>query len=392
MKYKTKKRFAIFSMVLVVLYFLVTLIAPPLLDKGQNKTIEETTKVSNEAKILYNNLDFVGDLHCDALLWDRDLSKENDYGHVDFQRMSNSNVAFQAFTIVTKSPKGHNFEKTDGEAFDNITLLSILQGQSVTNWFSLFNRAMYQCNKLKGYARAYNDNFILIEKKDDLLTLLKKRATNKKIIGGIIGLEGGHCLEGEIENFLKLYDNGVRMLGLSHFFDNKLGGSAHGIEKGGITEFGKKVLGEMQKRNMILDIAHTSDKMISDIIKTYNGPIVSSHTGVDGVIESYRNLSDEQLKLLAKKDALIGVAFFPGAIGNDGIRGIVKTMKHVKELIGVEHVALGSDFDGSVTTPIDVTGYQYIVEEMLQQNFSKREIEMIMGENLKNFLLKNLPN
>lgn len=385
-----KKKIIITSVILLLVYFLTVLIAPPLLDTSQNKTTWNVAELSNEAKELYEKLDFVGDLHSDALLWDRDLSKKSKRGHVDFHRMSENNVAFQVFTIVTKSPKGHNFESTDGNTFDNITLLSILQGKSVYNWFSLFNRAVYQCNKLKSYADAYDKNFIILREKKDLVDLLNKRKKDKKVIGGLIGIEGGHCLEGKIENVSKLYSSGVRMFGVSHFFDNKLGGSAHGIEKGGITEFGKQVLKEMEERNMILDIAHTSDKMIRDILKLYKGPIVSSHTGVDGVKESYRNLSDEQLKSLAKREALIGIAFFSEAIGDTEIKGIVKTMKYVKELIGVEYLSLGSDFDGSVTTPIDVTGYSYLVDEMLQQNFTEKEIEMIMGGNLKKFLLKNL--
>jgi len=108
-------------------------------------------------------------------------------------------------------------------------------------------------------------------------------------------------------------------------------------------------------------------------------------------MDSFRNLSDQHLQLIAQKGGIVGIAFFPGAIGERGIVGIVEAMKYTKELIGVNYIALGSDFDGSVTTPFDVTGYPYLVEEMLRQGFTKAEIRGIMGENLKQFLLKNLP-
>lgn len=377
--------------ILFLIYFLFTLIASPIIDKSFNTVVPPNNyTVSQKANDLYQRLDFVGDLHCDALLWNRNLTKQQDYGHVDFPRMQKSNVAFQAFTIVTKSPKGQNFETNSAEAPDNITSLSIGQGQHPSTWFSLVNRAIYQCKKLHKFAANYNDQFIVIKSKTDVETLLQKRATDKSVIGGLLGIEGGHCLEGDIKNLQKIYDAGVRMLGPTHFFDNEMGGSAHGLEKGGLTEFGFEVLQEMERKNMIIDVAHSSDRAVDDILQHYKGPILSSHTGVDGTMDSYRNLSDRHVKEIAQKNGLIGIAFFPGAIGNKGIVGIVDAMKYTKELIGAKYIALGSDFDGSVATPFDVTGYPYLVEEMLRQGFSEKEIRGILGENLKLFLLENL--
>jgi len=378
--------------ILFLLYYLFTIIATPIIEQSLNKVSPpKGYTITPAAQDLYNSLDFVGDLHSDALLWGRDLNTKKDYGHVDFPRMRESNVAFQAFTIVTKSPKGQNFESNSADATDNITGLSIGQGQSPSTWFSLINRATYQCKKLHQFAAASNDKFILVKSKKNLETLLEKRATDKTIIGGLLGVEGGHCLEGDIQNLQKIYDAGVRMLGPTHFFDNELGGSAHGLKKDGLSEFGFKVLKEMEQKNMIMDVAHASDKMVDDILQHYKGPILSSHTGVDGTMDSFRNLSDQHLQLIAQKGGIVGIAFFPGAIGERGIVGIVEAMKYTKELIGVNYIALGSDFDGSVTTPFDVTGYPYLVEEMLRQGFTKAEIRGIMGENLKQFLLKNLP-
>ena len=169
-----------------------------------------------------------------------------------------------------------------------------------------------------------------------------------------------------------------------------MGGSAHGVKRGGLTEFGQEVLKKMAEKNMILDVAHSSVKVIDEVLQSYNGPILSSHTGVQGTVMSPRNLSDKQLKLIANKGGLIGIGYFPGAIGPRGTKGIVDAMMYTKNLIGINHVTLGSDYDGSVTVPFDTTGLGILVDEMLKQGFTNAEIKAIMGGNLKRFLLEHL--
>ena len=378
--------------VLVITYLAFTLIAPLyIINKYNATTLPKPYTPSTQAQTLFQSLEFVGDLHCDALLWKRDLTKESGMGHVDFPRMQKGNVAFQAFTIVTKSPAGQNFTKNSSESFDMITALSLGQGQKINTWFSLVNRALYQCQKLQKFAKKYDNKFIIVKNKTDFINLLDRRAKDKSVIGGLLGIEGGHCLEGEISNFNKIYAAGVRMMGPAHFFDNALGGSAHGVEREGLTAFGYEVLEKMADKNMIIDVAHSSVKVIDDILKTYKGPILSSHTGVQGTHPSPRNLSDQHLQQIASKGGLIGIGYFRGAIGDGGIPAIVRAMTYTKNLIGVEHVTLGSDYDGSVTVPFDTTGLALLVEEMIKQGYSDKEVRLIMGENLKSFLLANLP-
>ena len=380
--------------ILLVLYFLFTLIAPPIVDADKNNTTYKEAypaAVSEQAKTLVNEMEFIGDLHCDALLWNRKLYKQYDYGHVDFPRMREGNVAFQAFTIVTKSPAGQNFQENSSESFDMITALSIGQGQSPTTWFSLMNRALYQCKKLHRHSKKDKKGVIVVKSKSDLTQLITERQAGKETLGGMLGVEGGHCLEGKLENLSKLYEAGVRMLGPTHFFDNEMGGSAHGEERKGLTDFGRSVMQEMEQRNMIMDLAHSSETIVDEVLAAYNGPILTSHTGVDGTYPSSRNLSDKHLLGIAEKEGLIGIAYFPGAIGSNGLSGIVKAMVYVKALIGVEHLALGSDFDGSVTTPFDVRGMPMLADEMLKAGFTEAEIRAVFGENLQRFLMKWLP-
>ncbi len=377
---------------LALIYFATTLIVPVQYDKALNKTMAlPPYSVSAEAQALYNSLDFVADLHCDALLWSRDLTKKNSVGHVDFPRMQQVNMALQAFTIVTKSPAGQNFSKNSADAFDNITLLSFLQGRPITSWFSLFRRSVYQSRRLHVFAEDYNDKFIVVKSGADLERLIAARKENKNIVGGFLGIEGAHCLEGKLENLDKLYAEGVRMIGPTHFFDNELGGSAHGITKGGLSDFGHQVIDRMDELGMIIDVAHAAPAMIDDILEQTTQPILVSHTGVRGTKDNIRNLSDDHIRRIAANGGLIGVGFFKGAVNTPLTEGIVEAMKHVKSIAGVECIALGSDYDGAATVPFDVTGLPLLVEEMLKEGFTEYEIRAIMGENVKRYLLKQLP-
>ena len=378
--------------VLALIYFATTLIVPVQYDKALNKTMAlPPYSVSAEAQALYNSLDFVADLHCDALLWSRDLTKKNSVGHVDFPRMQEVNMALQAFTIVTKSPAGQNFSKNSADAFDNITLLSFLQGRPITSWFSLFKRSVYQSRRLHDFAKNYNDEFIVVKSGADLERLIAARKENKNIVGGFLGIEGAHCLEGNLENLDKLYAEGVRMIGPTHFFDNEIGGSAHGITKGGLSDFGHQVIDRMDELGMIIDVAHAAPTMIDDILEQTTRPILVSHTGVRGTKDNIRNLSDDHIRRIAANGGLIGVGFFKGAVNTPLTEGIVEAMKHVKSIAGVECIALGSDYDGAATVPFDVTGLPLLVEEMMKQGFTESEIRAIMGENVKRYLLDQLP-
>ena len=244
---------------------------------------------------------------------------------------------------------------------------------------------------LHKFAEKSDGRFHVIHNKNELNSFLEMRKANRNLACGYLGVEGGHCLEGKIENVDGLWNAGVRMMGPTHFFDNELGGSAHGISGEGLTDFGKEVVKRMNELGMIIDVAHSSEATIDDVLDLTTKPVLTSHTGVKGMLNSPRNLSDQHIISIANTGGLIGVAFFAGAIGDESPETIVKNMKYVKDLVGYQHVALGSDYDGSVATYFDCTGFSLLVEEMLKQGFSEEEIRGIMGENLKTFLLKNLP-
>ncbi|HAZ24846.1 MAG TPA: peptidase M19 [Algoriphagus sp.] len=345
--------------------------------------------VSDEAQAFYDSLDFIADLHCDALLWGRDLTERGDRGHVDFPRMREANVAFEMFTIVSKSPSGQNMQQNSAETFDNITPLTIVKGESPFNWFSLINRTLSQSSDLNDFI-SKDGRTIFIQSKADLQKLLTLRAEDKNTIGAMLGIEGAHALEGDLLNIDRVFEAGVRMIGPTHFFDNELGGSAHGESGDGLTEFGKAAVRRMNDLGIFVDLAHSSPAIVDDVLAISTQPVIVSHTGVRAVLDSQRNLSDEQIKKIAEKGGIIGVAFFDMAVGEPELPNIIASIKHIRDLVGIEYVALGSDYDGSVAVPFDITGLPLIVEGLLKEGFTKTEIRAVMGENVKEFFLKNL--
>lgn len=375
---------------LAILYVLVINFLPPIIDKRMNKSILQAPyKASDAAQKLFDSLEFVADLHCDALLWKRNLNKKHDYGHVDIPRLIEGNVALQAFTIVSKVPFGINF-KSNATASDMLKIHTPAVGRMPTAWFNVTNRALAQCSELKSFAEKSDGKFRILYSSGDMQTYLNDRSKNKKITAGFLGLEGLHPLDGKLENIDILYDAGVRMMAPVHFQDNEMGGSAHGEHKGGLSDFGKKAIEKIASKKIILDVAHSSPEMLDDIFALYKKPIITSHTGVKGTCDSERNLSDKHLKAIAASGGLIGIALFEGAVCGNDAAATAKAMKYAVDLVGAEHVALGSDYDGAVTAPFDITGLVLLVDAMLKEGLSSEQIKLIMGENVRKFWLTNL--
>lgn len=359
-------------------------------DDGINPIVEhEPYVISEEARLLHESLT-VADLHADSLLWRRNLLKRNNRGHVDVPRLIEGNVALQVFTIVSKSPEGQNYEKNRADS-DRITLLTWINGWPWRTHGSLKERALFQAEKLHKFAAKSEGRLRVIKSRADLDAYLKDRESNPEITAGVLGIEGAQVLEGELANLESMAAAGFRLMGLTHFFDNEVGGSAHGIEQGGLTELGRKVVKEMEERHMIVDLAHASPAVIDDVLAMATRPVLVSHTGVKGTYDSPRNLSDAHIDAIAEAGGVIGIGYWDGAVGEPTLEAIVKAMSYVKERVGVEHVALGSDYDGTIEAPFDTSELAAITHALLEAEFSKEEIALIMGENVIRFLREHLP-
>jgi membrane dipeptidase len=381
-----------FVMLIVVAVFSLSLaLGPGKLEESMNIVKpHEPYAISKAALELHKTL-VIGDMHADSSLWKRNLLQRYDRGHVDIPRMREGNQAVQMFTSVTKSPSGQNYDKNSASAGDNITFLVMLQAWPTDTWSSLTARALFQAQKLHTMAAQAPNEFMLILNANDLKTLLARRANDDTIVGGLLGTEGSHALDGSLANIDVLYDAGFRMMSLQHFFDNKLGGSLHGESGEGLTEFGRQAVDRMINKGIMIDVSHSAPQVVWDVLARSNTPLIVSHTGFYGHCESARNISDELMQEIAAGGGIIGVGYWDAAVCDATPKGIVSAIRYGIDLVGEDHVALGSDFDGSVAAPFDTSELAALTQEMLNQNFTETEIRKVMGENMMRYLATNLP-
>tara|TARA_R110000851_G_scaffold5304_16_gene22063 strand:- start:340 stop:1596 length:1257 start_codon:yes stop_codon:yes gene_type:complete len=336
-------------------------------------------EISAEAQRLHDSLMIV-DLHGDTLLWQRKITDSVNYGHIDLKRMQEGNVGLQIFSSVTKTPRGQNYDSNSADT-DNITMLAIAQLQPMRTWFSLLERQLYHAQKLDRAVKDSAGALAKISNSADVDGLVEFRARNRRPIGVLFSAEGLQTLEGKRENLQKLYDSGMRMAGLVHFFDNELAGSMHGEKKGGLTKFGRTIIRDMEQKGMIVDIAHSSHATVADILKMARRPVVSSHGGVQAVCGVNRNLTDAEIRGVAATGGVIGLGYWDGAMCDTDPKTVAKAVRHVRDLVGIEHVALGSDFDGAVTTRFDTSGIVQITQALIDAGFTEAEIRAVMGLN-----------
>ncbi len=383
--------------VLFLLFFLYTvlhLFLPEYLLSAYNMPVQRGPyeKTEPEYQKIYDRLPYTVDMHSDALLWGTDLNRTHKGGMVNIPWLRESRPHFQIFTIVSKVPKSLSIEANSSDS-DKLTVPFILSGRDPATWFSLKNRVLEQCKRLEKYASKSGGTLRLIKTKGDLKKYLNDlHQTDGILAAGMLGIEGLHSLEGNVDNLDIFYQAGVRMAGPMHLFDNELGGSAQGEKKGGLTPFGKEVIKKMDELGMVIDLAHASEKAIDDILSIAKRPLITSHTGAKGICNNGRNLSDEHLRAIAHSGGLIGVGFFAHTVCKPDYKHVAETMRYIADLVGVQYVALGSDFDGAVVTPTDVRGLHFLVKELRKKGFSEEEIRMITGENAMRFWLKNLPD
>ncbi len=336
-------------------------------------------KVSEEAKALHKTLTIV-DLHSDSLMWNRDINQRADRAHMDVPRLQDGNVTLQLFSSVSKTPKGQNYDGNRADT-DNITLLTIAQLQPVKTWSSLVERSLYHAARLKAAAGDAQGNLAVVTNDATFRAVLSDRASGKKTVGGMLTIEGLQNLEGKASNLDRLYDAGFRMAGLTHFFDNELGGSMHGLKKGGLTPFGRDIVARMEAKGMIVDIAHLSHTGVTEILAMATRPVVSSHGGVQATCNVNRNLTDDEIRGVAKTGGVVGIGYWDAAICDTSPRAAAKAMKHVRDLVGIDHVALGSDYDGATTVRFDTSQLVQVTQALMDEGFTEAEIRAVMGDN-----------
>jgi len=384
-----KKVLLVLGVLLLIALGIFFFVVPGRVERSMNVVLNRPPYPASERAAELHKTLVVADMHADSLLWDRDLLDRGSRGHVDIPRLIEGNVALQAFTIVTQTPRNMNIENNDAST-DNITLLAIAERWPFAAWTSLTQRALHQAHRLQDAANRSGGKFTVIKSSADLSAYLDRRRQNSGITAGFLGIEGAHALDGSLANIDVLYDAGVRMMAPTHFFDNDIGGSAHGVEKGGLTDKGKEMIKRMEAKKMIVDVAHASPKTIDDVLALATRPVVVSHTGVKGTCNNTRNLSDEHLKAISRTGGVIGIGYWDTAVCGNDAKAIARAIRYAVQIAGVEHVGLGSDYDGAVTAPVDTTGLVEITDALLAEGFSERDIALIMGGNVVRVLKENL--
>ncbi len=287
-----------------------------------------------------------------------------------------------------------------------------------SKYLNIENGGFIRCNsiinKIEEYQSKNNCN-IIIKNKNDLLEALKNVEINignsvKKIENGsdnietssetkvILSIENGSAISGDLDNVEYFYNKGVRIASITWNDDNELGCGAKTKNDNGLTELGKKYVNKLNDYGILVDVSHLSEKSFWEVVSITNKPIIATHSNVYNLCKNPRNLKDEQIKAIAKSGGIIGICFYSDFLNNQkraNIKDIVKHIKYIKDLVGIDYIGFGSDFDGMNVEKTaegveNISFINNITEELKRQCFSCEEIVKIMWNNWSNVLKKSL--
>ena len=313
------------------------------------------------------------DLHADTLMWSRwigyDLHKAHEPplpmaalgGHVDLPRMRGGGMSAQFFGLVS----------------------------------------LPLADRVKGMARIVHEQIDALEaqmtRRPGALRLVRKAAEIRASrtageMAALLGIEGAHALEGDLDNVAIFARRGVRYIGLLHFSANEAGYPAYGkgrSDEAGLTPWGLELVQSCEDNGVLVDLAHVNKQGFLDACRLARKPPIVSHTGVLGAFEHWRNIDDAQLRAVADKGGVVGVIFCPRFVGGDGLEPVIKHLKHIVDVVGEEHAALGSDWDGFIVPTKalkDPRGLPLLTDAMLAGGFSRAAVGKILYDNVMRVL------
>jgi membrane dipeptidase len=302
------------------------------------------------------------DGHCDSigdqLEHGRWLGDRSEHGHVDLPRLREGGVDVQFFACYVPKPYQRHGAVTHAlERLDQLHLL----------------------------AERLPDQFVLARSAADLL-----RAKASGRIAGIAGLEGAEALDASIGVLRQFHRLGLRNLGLAWNYRNAAcDGVAESRTNGGLTEFGVKVVEECNQLGILLDVSHLSAAGVTDVLAVSQRPIIASHSNARALCDHPRNLTDAQMEAIAVRGGVIGVTFVDSFLNRQNpeaaaIKDVIANIEYMLGVVGPDHVALGSDFDGwSLAQELkDASCYPLITQQLVERGHDSRVIRKILGENL----------
>lgn len=306
----------------------------------------------------------VCDGHCDTILeldrGGRSLKERSSQGHVDLPRLLEGGVTGQIFALFIED--------------------HYLPGMATRRVLQLLDR-------FYGELQANQDRMLLATRAAEI-----RQAKTEGKVAGILGIEGGEALEGDITVLRTVYRLGVRLITLTWSRRNAIAdGVYEGRTGGGLSTFGVEVVREMNRLGMLVDVAHLAPAGVRDVLEVSQAPVIASHANSRAVCDHRRNLTDEQARAIALSGGLIGVTFVPHFVDRQGA-SLERLLDHIEHLLGVageNHVGLGSDYDGfGYGDPAgqfhdlpDVSQLPRLTAGMLQRGLSERVVEKVLGGN-----------
>ena len=241
------------------------------------------------------------------------------------------------------------------------------------------------------------------DKYSDYITIIRKEHNLKDVVannklGVILTVENGSAISGNLDNIDLLYNRGIRIMSVTWNKDNKLGCGAETDNDTGLTELGRKYVERLNKKNILIDVSHLSKNSFFDVINLSNKPVVATHSCADKLCTHHRNLTDEQIKEIARIKGVIGVCFYSKFLTKNIVataEDIVNHIEYIANLVGIEYVGLGSDFDGvcKKDLPVDVKGVKdidIIFDKMRKRGFSESDILKVSSSNYIRILKNNI--
>lgn len=236
--------------------------------------------------------------------------------------------------------------------------------------------------------KMYSDAITLCRNLDET-----EKALEAKKVAVILTIEGGDVLNGDMSVLRLLYKLGVRLMTLTWNYRNEIAdGCLDEISGGGLTPFGRDVIGEMNRLGMLIDLSHISERGFWDAVELSEMPVILSHSNARKICRHVRNVSDEQLIAVKNKRGVVCVNFYPKFLndsGKAGISDIIRHIEHIAGIIGTDHIGFGSDFDGIESLPEGMHGVQdldKVINELRKLNYPQEDIEKIASRNVRRII------
>ena len=308
----------------------------------------------------------------------RDTFVSGGRGLVDLPRLRSVGVTVVGLTVATRWP---NLRGTlSGWHFRSLGMSGDVTRSDMAMAEWLISRINVWCDQSDGQLK-------LVGSRADLEHCLAPGGP----VGVLVGVQGGHVLEGDLANIARLRALGVRMFAPAHVMDNALVGSGTGRFAGGLTGYGREVLSELEAQSIVVDLAHMSVDGISAALPLLRRPFVLSHTGLTEMRPTGRNIPSSFAAEVAAAGGLVGIILSTRLLGGSTLDAAARSFALATQSAGAAHVALGSDMDGALRMLIDVEGLPALADALLEAGLAETSVSGILGGNATRLLRAALP-